>query len=258
MTARKHMYIIPAVTLSALIAGIHAIPDAEARDLRAAASNSRFSRHGAAASGSLSGVKRPAPATAQSQGRVPPSGQAGSISSANQAQRQDAAAANQQARQSTSQSNQAQRQQASNQNVQTRQSGATTRQQARAVYPPPAYRPPAAGYYPPPPPPGYYHHDDDDDWDGGSAAVGFVAGAVVGAVVTDAAKQSAPPPAQSAPAPSSTTVVVTPPAAGVATLPCAPQVTNVNGVTYYRCDQSYYMQAYGSSGPVYMPVQPPK
>jgi len=43
-----------------------------------------------------------------------------------------------------------------------------------------------------------------------------------------------------------------------ATLPCKADTLNVNGVTYYRCGQSYYMQAYGNSGPVYMPVQPPQ
>ena len=38
----------------------------------------------------------------------------------------------------------------------------------------------------------------------------------------------------------------------------AAKIVTVNGVTYYQCGQSYYMQAYGSSGPIYMPVQPPK
>lgn len=41
------------------------------------------------------------------------------------------------------------------------------------------------------------------------------------------------------------------------TLPCAPKVENVKGVTYFQCGQSYYMQAYGSAGPIFMPVQPP-
>ena len=36
-----------------------------------------------------------------------------------------------------------------------------------------------------------------------------------------------------------------------------PAVEKVKGITYYRCGGSYYMQAYGSSGPIYMPVQPP-
>jgi Meckel syndrome type 1 protein len=29
-------------------------------------------------------------------------------------------------------------------------------------------------------------------------------------------------------------------------------------VTYYQCGNSYYTQAYSSSGPIYMPVQPPR
>jgi Meckel syndrome type 1 protein len=50
-----------------------------------------------------------------------------------------------------------------------------------------------------------------------------------------------------------------PPAAppSSATLPCNPNVVNKNGVTYYQCGQTYYMQAYGSGGPIYMPVPPP-
>jgi Meckel syndrome type 1 protein len=68
-------------------------------------------------------------------------------------------------------------------------------------------------------------------------------------VVGAAAASAVPPPA-------TTTVVYVPPPP-MATLPCAPVVTNVNGVTYYSCGHSYYVQAYGSSGPTYMPVEPP-
>jgi hypothetical protein len=32
----------------------------------------------------------------------------------------------------------------------------------------------------------------------------------------------------------------------------------VNGVTYFRCGASYYMQVYGAAGPIFMPVQPPQ
>ena len=91
-------------------------------------------------------------------------------------------------------------------------------------------------------------------------AAGFVAGAVVGAAAASS-RSSAPAtaPQQPAQTTSATTVVYTsappPPAA---TLPCKADTLNVNGVTYYRCGQSYYMQAYGNSGPVYMPVQPPQ
>ena len=41
-------------------------------------------------------------------------------------------------------------------------------------------------------------------------------------------------------------------------MPCAAQTETVNSVIYYRCGQQYYMQAYGSNGPVYMPVAPPQ
>jgi hypothetical protein len=34
--------------------------------------------------------------------------------------------------------------------------------------------------------------------------------------------------------------------------------TFTNGVTYFKCGQTYYMQAYGSGGPVFMPVPPPR
>ncbi len=63
---------------------------------------------------------------------------------------------------------------------------------------------------------------------------------------------TAPPPT------SNTTVVYTqaPPPAN-AQLPCNPDVSVKNGVTYYQCGTTYYMQAYGSSGPIYMPVPPP-
>jgi Meckel syndrome type 1 protein len=31
----------------------------------------------------------------------------------------------------------------------------------------------------------------------------------------------------------------------------------VQGVTYYQCGQQYYVQAYGGTGPIYMPTAPP-
>jgi len=34
-------------------------------------------------------------------------------------------------------------------------------------------------------------------------------------------------------------------------------VIPVEGVTYYQCGNDYYMQAYGSTGRIYMPVPPP-
>lgn len=274
MKAGKQVRVMSMAVLALLVSGVFAVQDVEARERGAGASartggapqaSRSFSRQGTASAGSFAG-SRSTTATVSTQPRqARPAGTSSSNQATRQSsrlesqeQRQEAASSNQAQRQSTSSSNQAQRQQASNENVETRQAGATARQQARPAAYPPGYRPPAAGYYPPPPP-GYYY-DDDDDWDAGSAAVGFVAGAVVGAVVTDAAHSSsstststssAPPPPAPAPAPAPAPVA----AAG---LPCAPDVSSVNGVTYYRCGQSYYMQAYGPSGPVYMPVQPPE
>ena len=43
----------------------------------------------------------------------------------------------------------------------------------------------------------------------------------------------------------------------MASLPCAPDVSQVKGVTYYRCGQSYYIMGFSPSGPTYLPVQPP-
>jgi len=42
-----------------------------------------------------------------------------------------------------------------------------------------------------------------------------------------------------------------------ATLPCDAATVVVNGLTYYRCGQAYYIQAYGSNGPTYLPTPPP-
>ena len=85
-----------------------------------------------------------------------------------------------------------------------------------------------------------YHHDDD-----------FVAGVVVGAVVVGAAAAANDDYTHTT---STTTTVVT----TAATLPCNPAVSTVQGITYYQCGQQYYVQAYGGSGPIYMPTQPPK
>jgi hypothetical protein len=43
-----------------------------------------------------------------------------------------------------------------------------------------------------------------------------------------------------------------------AALPCNPTVVQIAGVTYYQCGQTYYVQAYGGSGSIYMPVPPPQ
>ena len=85
------------------------------------------------------------------------------------------------------------------------------------------------------------------------SVLGAGAGAVVGAAVaTTAAAACAPPPP-----PSTATVVVTSPPPAAASLLCSPTVVVQNNVTYYLCGTSYYMLAYGSSGPVYIPVAVP-
>ena len=41
-------------------------------------------------------------------------------------------------------------------------------------------------------------------------------------------------------------------------LPCNnPNVTEIQGVTYYQCGSTWYTQAYGNTGVIYMPVPPP-
>jgi Meckel syndrome type 1 protein len=179
-----------------------------------------FSRQGPAATGSLSGERR---ATASS------------TRSANQGQRQDFRSQGRDTRQEGYTERTDIRQQGYTERADIRQEGYSERADIRRDYADDRHD--------------YYDDHDDDDWDAGSAAVGFVAGAVVGAVVTDAVKDSSTP--------TTTTVVTTAPPAPVGGLPCAPEITSVKGVTYFRCGQSYYTQAYGPSGPVYMPVQPP-
>jgi hypothetical protein len=87
----------------------------------------------------------------------------------------------------------------------------------------------------------------DSDWDGGSAAVGFVAGAMVVGAATAA---TTPPPAPTA-------VVVAAPAPAPVGPPCNVAPVAVKDVSYYQCGATWYAAGYGSSGVVYMPVQPP-
>jgi hypothetical protein len=56
---------------------------------------------------------------------------------------------------------------------------------------------------------------------------------------------------------STTEVNSAPPPSGSAGLPCNPNTTVVNGVTYYQCGSSWYTQAYGNTGVIYMPVPAP-
>ena len=83
---------------------------------------------------------------------------------------------------------------------------------------------------------------------------------MIGAAVASASQSSSTTTTTTAaPAPTTSTTVVyaqAPPPAN-AQLPCNPNVSVKNSVTYYQCGNTYYMQAYGSSGPIYMPVPPP-
>ena len=55
-----------------------------------------------------------------------------------------------------------------------------------------------------------------------------------------------------------TTTTTTTSGTPIATLPCEPKILTSNGATYYLCEGQFYVQAYGDSGLVYMPVAPPR
>lgn len=106
---------------------------------------------------------------------------------------------------------------------------------------------------------GYYHHDDyhhnDGDWDDGEVAAVAIGAAAIGAMAGYAAGESN---TSQAPATSTTVVYTTPPPAGNGGLPCTPNTAVVNGVTYFQCGSSWYTEAYGANGVVYMPVPAPR
>lgn len=82
-----------------------------------------------------------------------------------------------------------------------------------------------------------HHHDDWDDNDGE-----LLAGAIVGATIVGvAAAASTPEP---------TTVYVS-------TLPCAATAVSVEGVSYYKCGDSWYTRGYAGSQVTYLSVPPP-
>jgi hypothetical protein len=90
---------------------------------------------------------------------------------------------------------------------------------------------------------GYYggwdHYDNDELF------VGMMVGGVVGAAAASADDDE------------TTTTTTTTTTAAPAALPCNPTVRDISGVTYYLCGTQYYVQAYGGTGPIYMPVPPP-
>ena len=80
----------------------------------------------------------------------------------------------------------------------------------------------------------------------------MLAGAAVGSSMAKSQQSSqATTTTITAPPPQTTTTSST------ASLPCNPNVLQINSVTYYQCGNTYYLQAYGGSGPIYMPVPPP-
>jgi len=104
--------------------------------------------------------------------------------------------------------------------------------------------------------------DAVDDWDnddcltencnGGAILGGMAIGAATAAIVTQPSTAAPPPP------PTTTTTTETTTAAEPANgLPCEPTVEEIEGVTYYACDQDYYILAYGAAGPAYTPVPSP-
>ena len=208
---------------------------------------SGFTRSGPAANGSWSpgggSVQRPetSPAAATRQGQA----------SSRQSQMQS----NQQGRQQqmqTSQSNRSQNQQnrqsTYSENVSTRQQGATARATGRqqtvqngqvygqpGAYYRPGYYPPPGAYYAPAARAEYYDNHTISSQEAAAVMLGTVA---VGAAVSSANR-------------SRQTTQTT-------ALPCAAPLTSVvKGVTYYQCGSSWYNQAYGSNGAIYIPVPPP-
>lgn len=152
------------------------------------------------------------------------------------------------------------RQQASSENVRSRQAGRsertedrqqgmTDRTEARAETRE-TYAEHHGGYYDDH---GHYY-GDGDDWDDGEVAALALGAAVLGGVVGYAAGESS---AEQTAAPSSTVVYTEAPSSGTGGLPCTPNTTVVEGVTYYQCGTSWYTQAYGSTGVIYTPVPPP-
>ena len=97
----------------------------------------------------------------------------------------------------------------------------------------------------------YYNGNSssNDDWDDGEVVAVAIGAAAVGAAVGRAtASQSSS---------SSTTTVYTAPPSATGGLPCTPNMSVFNGVSYYQCGTSWYTQAYGNTGVMYIPVPPP-
>jgi len=82
------------------------------------------------------------------------------------------------------------------------------------------------------------HHDDWHDDDNGGE---FIAGAIVGGVIVGAATTSST---------GATTNYVT-------TLPCAATTVTADGITYYKCDSTWYQRAQTGDQVSYVIIGPP-
>lgn len=91
---------------------------------------------------------------------------------------------------------------------------------------------------------GYYGGWDhyDDHWDEVLVTGAIVAGTA--AVVSESDDHDSDDDASSSSLPT--------------TLPCQPTVLDVEGVKYYQCGSQYFVEVYGGSGPMFMPVAPPQ
>ncbi len=90
------------------------------------------------------------------------------------------------------------------------------------------------------------HHDHWDD-DDGEFAAGAIVGGMVGVAVGAAAASTS----------SSNTTHVYHETTYVPTLPCTPQQTVVNGVTYYRCGNDWFQRSFIGNQVTYIVVPPP-
>ena len=95
----------------------------------------------------------------------------------------------------------------------------------------------------------------------GAAVVGLIGGAIIGAAIAGNEPPTREVIVEQAPTPPTTIIVTGPPqplyGQQVAILPGGCNVMNVNGVTYYRCNQYWYQPYMGGNGVYYTLIPPP-
>lgn len=96
--------------------------------------------------------------------------------------------------------------------------------------------------------------DRNDDYDYGEAAAVAAGVAIVGAGAERRHETEAVAASTST---ATAAAASTPTQQSLTSLPPGTTTTKVDGMTYYKSGSSYYIQAYGNSGPIYMPVKPP-